>query len=96
MIAKPIKVKALKKYIIWLKYNDGTEGKINLSHLAGKGVFKKWDTKNNFSNVYIDKESKAISWNEIIQLCPDSLYLKLKGTSFEKWRSENKIYGANK
>lgn len=75
---KPIKVKAFKKYTIWVKYEDGTEGEIDLSHLAGKGVFKIWETNSNFEKVYIDKESGAIAWNDQLDICADNVYYKLK------------------
>jgi len=36
---KPIQVKVLPNYKLWVKYTDGVEGEIDLSHLVGKGVF---------------------------------------------------------
>ncbi|MCX7839868.1 MAG: DUF2442 domain-containing protein, partial [Anaerolineae bacterium] len=39
----PIEVKPLENYRIWLKYSDGREGIVDLSHLAGKGVFALWN-----------------------------------------------------
>jgi len=75
---KPIEVKALKRYKIWLKYEDGTKGEIDLNHLTGQGVFKYWDEGNNFFNVYIDKESNAIAWSDELDICPDNIYFKLK------------------
>ena len=95
MIAKPIKVKALEKYLIWLKYDDGTEGKINLAHLAGKGVFRQWDKNKFFGKAYIDEQSKSISWSDVIQLCPNTLYLKLKKVSYAKWHTQKELHGAD-
>ena len=95
MIAKPVKVKALEKYLIWLKYDDGTKGKIDLSHLAGKGIFREWDKNDFFTRVYIDKQSKAISWNEVLQLCPNTLYLKLKKVSYSQWQIQKELHGAD-
>ena len=95
MIAKPIQVKAIKKYSIRIIYNDGTAGDVDLSHLAGNGVFKEWDKNDFFSKVYIDKPSKSIAWNEVIQLCPNTLYLKLKKTSYVKWHTQKEFHGAD-
>lgn len=80
---KPIEVKPLSGYKIWLKYSDGTSGEVDLSHLAGKGVFKYWDNYDNFRRVTIG-ENGEIAWSEEIDLCPDSLYLKIAGKTAEE------------
>jgi hypothetical protein len=87
MFPTPKKIKPLKNYSLWIQYSDGTEGEVHLSHLVGKGVFKAWEEENLFDKVYIDSETKAIAWNETLELCPDSLYLKLKGMTFEQWKT---------
>lgn len=80
---KPIKVKALSDYKIWIKYSDGTEGEVDLSHLAGKGVFKFWEDVKSFQRVYI-ADGGAVTWNDRVDLCPDSIYLRLTGKSPEE------------
>lgn len=84
MIAKPIEVRALKNYKIWIRYSDNLSEEIDLSHLAKQGVFKAWDNVSLFNKVYIDSETYAIAWNETIELCPSTLYLKLMGKSFSE------------
>ena len=42
MISKPIQVKAIGRYSIWLKFDDTTEGEVDLSHLINKPVFQNW------------------------------------------------------
>lgn len=37
---RPTEVKAREGYRIWLRYSDGSAGEVDLSHLAGRGVFK--------------------------------------------------------
>ena len=78
---KPIKVKALKKYKIWVKYEDNTEGIIDLSDVAGYGVFKFWDEGNNFKNIFINNETEGIAWNEDLEICPETIYSQIKNTS---------------
>lgn len=88
MIAKPIAVKAIDNYSIFVSFADGTQGTVDLNHLAHKGVFRNWDKNNLFAHVYID-EYGAIAWNEDIDICPDNVYLQLKGLTFEQWKQQN-------
>ena len=39
---EPLEVKALPDSRIWIRYADGKEGEVDLSHLAGQGVFEIW------------------------------------------------------
>ena len=76
MKIRPVEVKALDDYKIWIKYSDGKEGKIDLSSYVGKGVFKSWEDYKFFKSIYIG-ENGEIAWGNDIDLCSDSLYLKL-------------------
>ena len=87
---KAISVQPLKKYRIWIEYADGVSGEADLSHLAGKGVFKFWDDYKNFEKVYVG-ESGEIVWSDKIDLCPDALYMKITGKSVEELFSETKM-----
>ena len=77
---EPLEVKALSEYCIWIRYTDGEEGEVDLSHLAGQGVFKLWEDEQKWKNVRVAEEG-AIRWNEEVELCPDATYLKLTGKS---------------
>ena len=94
MIAKAIKVKALDNYSIFVCYSDGVQGSVDLNHLAQKGVFYEWDKNNLFSQVYID-DYGAIAWNDNIDICPDNVYLQLKGITFEEWQQQNQMQNAS-
>lgn len=86
MFPKPITVQSLDNYQIALSYDDGTRGTVDLSNLAHKGIFEQWERDNLFNKVYIDSETQTIAWNEDLDVCPDSLYLKLIGMSFEDYK----------
>ena len=75
---KPIEIKPLEDYKLWVKYDDGVAGEIDLSHLAGKGVFSIWDDYSVFEKVHIGPYGE-IAWNDQIDLCPDNIYLQLTG-----------------
>ena len=83
IIAKPIDVKALDDYTIFVCFSDGVQGSVNLKHLAHTGIFHEWDKNNLFGQVYID-DYGAIAWNDDIDICPDNVYLQLKGLTFEQ------------
>ena len=74
-----MQVNAISLYSIWLKFEDNTEGVVDLSHLINKPVFQNWKVPDYFKKVYIDSESGAIAWDENIELCPDNMYFKIKG-----------------
>lgn len=79
---RPTEVKARDGYRIWLRYSDGVTGEVDLSHLAGRGVFEAWGNRAFFERVRIS-EAAAIAWGEEIDLCPDALYMQLTGKSVE-------------
>ena len=74
----PQEVKALPGYGLWLRYSDGVEGQVDLSHLAGKGAFKIWDGCGVFESVRVGEHGE-ITWNHDVDLCADPLYLRLTG-----------------
>ncbi len=74
----------LENYRLHLRFEDGTEGTLDLSHLAGEGVFAFWNDYNNFKKVYIDEVSGAIAWNEDIDIDPLAAYLEIRGMTFEQ------------
>ena len=87
----PTTVEARDGYKIWLQYSDGTSGEIDLSDLAGRGVFRAWDAQGCFESVHVAPH-RAIAWNDEIELCPDALYLELTGnSSFDEIPSDNAL-----
>jgi hypothetical protein len=79
---KIIDVKVLDHYQLSLVFNDGVQGTVDLSDLAGKGVFKLWRDRKAFKSVQIGSGGELV-WNDQIDLCPDSLYLKATGMNPE-------------
>ena len=73
---KIIKVSALQGYKLKLQFADGKKGTVDVSHLAGKGVFSLWDNYAKFENVKIGTSGELL-WGDLIDLCPDSLYLQI-------------------
>ncbi len=75
---RPIQVKPLENYRLWVKFSDGVEGIVDLSHLAGQGVFALWNDYREFQKVHIGS-SGEIAWSAEIDICPDAIYLKITG-----------------
>lgn len=73
---RPTNVEALAKYRIWLEFDDGVSGEIDLSDMAGSGVFKIWDEPGYFEKVHIAPH-RSIAWDDDVELCPDSLHWEL-------------------
>lgn len=88
MFPKLIDVKGLDNNRLALIYEYGSEGIADISYLAHRGIFKEWDRINLFKKVYIDKESNAVAWNEDLDICSDSLHLKLLGITFQDWKQK--------
>ena len=80
---KPVDVRALPNYRLWLRFADGTQGEVDVSDLAGRGIFKLWNDYSAFENVHIG-EYGEIAWSDGIDLCPDALYLRLTGKTPEE------------
>ncbi|MFH1319746.1 MAG: DUF2442 domain-containing protein [Bacteroidota bacterium] len=70
----PKEVKALADYKIWVKFEDGTSGEVDLSNEAGKGIFKFWNNRDNFKKVFINNETDGIAWNDELEICPETVY----------------------
>ena len=79
---KLLEVKPLKNFRLWLRYDDETAGEVDLSELAGKGVFKAWDNQEFFNTVRIGPHGE-IAWGDDLDLCSDSVYLRLTKKSPE-------------
>ena len=92
---RPIQIKPLENYRLWIKFSDSVEGIVDLSHLAGQGVFALWNDYREFQKVHIGS-SGEIAWSEEIDICPDTLYLRVTGKKpedlFPKLRELNIQY----
>ena len=77
-----VEVRPLDAYRIWLRFSDGAQGEVDLSDLAGRGVFAAWTDPNVFRAVRVE-EGGGVEWPGEIDMCPDALYLRLTGKRVE-------------
>jgi hypothetical protein len=76
MLPRPVAVKPLPGFRLWLRYADGAEGVVDLSDFAGRGVFSIWNDPQCYLAVSLGP-GDAIHWTDEVELCPDALYLRL-------------------
>jgi hypothetical protein len=76
-------VSVLEGFQLELTFDDGVRGVADLSDLAGKGVFARWQDRSFFELVRIGP-SGELAWGDMIDLCPDSLYLRITGKKPEE------------
>ena len=80
---RPILVRPLPNHRIYLEFYDGSKGTVDLSDLARSGVFESWNDYAFFEKVHIG-DHREIKWNDEIELCADSLYLRLTGKTVDE------------
>jgi hypothetical protein len=81
MLYRIVAAKALPNYRLWIRFEDGTEGEVNLSDLVGKGVFRRWEDAREFAKVYVDPETETVAWPGDLDLAPDALYRDIAGVA---------------
>ena len=75
MLYDVVAVRALDPFRIWVRFEDGLEGEADLSHLAGRGVFKRWvDNPSEFAQAAVDPDSGTVVWPSGLDVAPDRLY----------------------
>ncbi|HLB33028.1 MAG: hypothetical protein A3F67_08195 [Verrucomicrobia bacterium RIFCSPHIGHO2_12_FULL_41_10] len=71
-----IEAHIIKRFKIHLLFDNEVCGVVDFSDLAGHGVFKAWMEPGVFEKIVVT-ESGSLEWPGSLDLCPDSLYLRL-------------------
>ena len=80
---KVAEAKPLPGYRLWLRFTDGTTGEVDLSDMAGQGVFSVWNAAGVFEAVQVGRRGD-VNWGDDIELCSDALYLEVAGKTPEE------------
>jgi len=80
---KLVELSPRENYGLFLRYEDGTEGVVDLSSLAGRGVFALWLEPGVFAQAKLS-DAGVPEWPGELDLCSDSLYMQLTGKSAEE------------
>ncbi len=81
---KPTQVKALDGYRIWIEFEDGVQGVVDLSSYAGRGIWQAWEDRSLFESVRITPH-RAIGWgdSELLDMCADWAYQQVADVSLD-------------
>lgn len=77
-----IQCRAQEPYRIYVAFSDGASGVIDLGDLAGRGVFRLWDEEGGFAAARVGPDGQ-LAWGDSIELCPDAMYMRLRGVRAE-------------
>lgn len=75
--AKIIACEARPNYRVWIRFDDGLEGEVDLSDLVGQGVFTSWESVDFFNEVRVDSKTDTLAWSDYIDLDPYVLREKI-------------------
>lgn len=73
---KVTRVQPLSGYRLELQFDNGESGIVDLSYLAGRGVFAAWSELGIFERAFVTQYG-AVEWPGEIDLCPDALHFRL-------------------
>ena len=65
-------------YVIWLRFNDGAEGMVDLKDELYGEVFEPLKDVERFKSFKVDPDLETISWEIGADLAPEFLYDKMK------------------
>lgn len=78
MLHRLVAAEARGAYRLWVRFDDGIEGEVDLADIAGRGVFQRWTTTPaEFEEVSVDAVSGAPTWPGGLDVAPDRLYAEL-------------------
>lgn len=85
MLVDIVEVKPLDGKKLFLKFEDGKEGSVDLNELTDfTGVFEPLKDDDYFRRVTVNPELGTICWPNDADLCADVLYSKVTGQSIEE------------
>jgi hypothetical protein len=74
MIPKVVEVRPLKGYRLWLRFDDGVAGTVDLSAELWGPMFEPLKDAEFFAQAAIDPELETITWPNGADMAPEFLY----------------------
>lgn len=77
-MVKVLEARVITAYTVWLRFSDGTEGRLDLgSELLGP-VFEPLHDPSYFAQLRVDPELDTIAWPNGADFAPEFLYQRVK------------------
>ena len=73
-----IEAKPVKDYVIWLRFQDGTEGEVDLKNELYGEVFEPLKNMDYFKSFIVHPEYHTIVWPNGTDFAPEFLYSALQ------------------
>jgi len=73
----------MDRFRVFLRFDDGASGTVDLSDMAGRGVFSAWLQEGAFEKLSVSPIG-TFQWVGDLDLCPDSLYLQMTGKTADE------------
>ncbi len=77
-ITEIVACKAKPNYILWVRFDDGLEGEVDLSDKVGQGIFKAWESEEFWLSARVDTVYGTVCWGENGEIDLDPYVLKEK------------------
>jgi len=78
MILHVKEARYLYDYVIWLRFNDGAEGEVNLKDELYGEVFEPLKNLEMFQSFKVDLDLETLVWENGADFAPEFLYKKMK------------------
>ena len=72
--------KYLREYIIWVQFNNGNSGEVDLKNKLVGPIFEPLKRHSEFAKLSVDTELNTIVWPNGADLAPEFLLQHLKST----------------
>jgi Protein of unknown function (DUF2442) len=73
-----VEVRYVRDYIVWLKFEDGATGEVDLTASLRGPVFEPLRDKEYFKQVCVNPEIGTIVWPNGADIAPETLYARVQ------------------
>jgi len=78
MVPRITEMKYTSGYKVWLKFDDGKEGEVDLKDELWGEVFEPLRNRKHFMKVHLSRELNTICWETGADFAPEFLHRKLE------------------